>query len=139
MDQNDCDVLRKIFHAESAESYEGFHMVLRILRVIESKLHHQLHVDIPWCQIIRDTVLNVVDVLHPSVGNDIGNVEQVEDIHANIHIPDISQRVVFAETAGLADELLAEADVDAAIGLVTCGRVIKVRVVAVDGETHAKG
>ena len=138
MDKNSRAVLRLFVHAESAEWCECFHTVLRILHAIISELHHQFHVDITRRQIVVHAVIHVVDVFHPSVGNGVGDVEQVEDIHTDVHIPDISQRVPLAEAARLADELLAEADVDATIGGITARRLVKVGVVAVVRQAHAE-
>ena len=126
-------------HEESAEPWDIILKILRILRVLESKLHHYFDIHIPRCQVVVDAIISVVNEFHPSVGNCVGNVQKVENIHANKHVFHIPQWIAFAETACLADELFAEANVDAAIGGITPLRVVKVGIVAVVGQAHAKG
>ena len=105
---------------------------------IKLKLQHQFDIDVSGRQVIWCPVVVVVDVFHPVVGNHVGDVQQVEDIHAHVHVLDITQWVALAEAAALVNQLLAEPDVDAAVRRLIAVWAVEVGVVRVDGKSRAE-
>ena len=68
-------------------------------------------------QVVGDCVRNVVDVGHPVIAADIGNVEEVEHIDSNPDAFEMAPEVVGTHTFGrLSEKSVLEADIDTAVG-----------------------
>ena len=75
-----------------------------------------MDVELSTCQIVRDGVLNIVDVCYPVVTADIRYIKQVKDVHSDCDILEVSPEVIGAyAVCRCSDKLIAQPDVKSLI------------------------